>query len=305
MIDIYKELQKGIEKRRVLKDESMRNHTSFKIGGLADYFVIVQEIEELKFVLELSAKHDIPLTVIGNGTNLLVSDKGIRGIVLKIEISNLKVIRKKDKAEITISSGYAVGKLANLAYKEELTGLEFLSGIPGSVGGAVRMNAGAYGKEMKDIVISTKYMEKDGKIKKLNLAEHEFAYRSSIFSKMNDVIILETVLEARYGNQEEIKEKIDEYRNKRIATQPLELPNAGSTFKRKGDIITAKVIDECGLKGYRIGDAAVSEKHAGFVVNLGNATAQDVLQLTDYIKEKVKKEKDIEIELEVLFIGEK
>lgn len=305
MIDIYKELQKGIEKRRVLKDESMRNHTSFKIGGLADYFVIVQEIEELKFVLELSAKYDIPLTVIGNGTNLLVSDKGIRGIVLKIEISNLKVIRKKDKAEITISSGYAVGKLANLAYKEELTGLEFLSGIPGSVGGAIRMNAGAYGKEMKDIVISTKYMERDGKIKKLNLSEHEFAYRSSVFSKMNDVIILETVLEARYGNQEEIKEKIDEYRNKRIATQPLELPNAGSTFKRKGDIITAKVIDECGLKGYRIGDAAVSEKHAGFVVNLGNATAQDVLELTDYIKEKVKKEKGIEIELEVLFIGEK
>ncbi len=305
MIDIYKELQKRIEKRRVLKDENMRNHTSFKIGGLADFFVIVQEIEELKFVLDIAEKYAIPLTVIGNGTNLLVSDKGIRGIVLKIEISNLKVIRKKDKAEITISSGYAVGKLANLAYKEELTGLEFLSGIPGSVGGAIRMNAGAYGKEMKDIVISTKYMEKNGKIKKLNLEEHMFSYRSSIFSEMKDVIILETVLEAGYGNKEEIKEKIDEYRNKRIETQPLELPNAGSTFKRKGDIITAKVIDECGLKGYRIGDAAVSEKHAGFVVNLGNATAKDVLELTDYIKETVKKKKGIEIELEVLFVGEK
>ena len=303
MIDIYKELQKRIEKRRVLKDENMRNHTSFKIGGLADFFVIVQEIEELKFVLDIAEKYAIPLTVIGNGTNLLVSDKGIRGIVLKIEISNLKVIRKKDKAEITISSGYAVGKLANLAYKEELTGLEFLSGIPGSVGGAIRMNAGAYGKEMKDI--STKYMEKNGKIKKLNLEEHMFSYRSSIFSEMKDVIILETVLEAGYGNKEEIKEKIDEYRNKRIETQPLELPNAGSTFKRKGDIITAKVIDECGLKGYRIGDAAVSEKHAGFVVNLGNATAKDVLELTDYIKETVKKKKGIEIELEVLFVGEK
>ena len=167
------------------------------------------------------------------------------------------------------------------------------------------MNAGAYGKEMKDIVISTKYMEKNGKIKKLNLEEHMFSYRSSIFSEMKDVIILETVLEAGYGNKEEIKEKIDEYRNKRIETQPLELPNAGSTFKRKGDIITAKVIDECGLKGYRIGDAAVSEKHAGFVVNLGNATAKDVLELTDYIKETVKKKKGIEIELEVLFVGEK
>lgn len=305
MIDIYKELQKGIEKKRVLQNESMRNHTSFKIGGLADYFVTVQEIEELKFVLDFAEKNDIPITVIGNGTNLLVSDKGIRGIVLKIEISSLKVIRKKDKAEITISSGYPVGKLANLAYKEELAGLEFLSGIPGSVGGAIRMNAGAYGKEMKDIVISTKYMERNGKIKKLGLAEHKFSYRSSVFSEMKDVIILETVLEASYGNAEEIKAKVDEYREKRLESQPLDLPNAGSTFKRKGDIITAKIIDECGLKGYRIGDAAVSEKHAGFVVNLGNATAKEVLELTDYIKQKVKEEKGVEIELEVLYIGEK
>lgn len=235
----------------------------------------------------------------------MVSDKGIRGIVLKIEISSLKVIRKKDKAEITISSGYPVGKLANLAYKEELAGLEFLSGIPGSVGGAIRMNAGAYGKEMKDIVISTKYMERNGKIKKLGLAEHKFSYRSSVFSEMKDVIILETVLEASYGNAEEIKAKVDEYREKRLESQPLDLPNAGSTFKRKGDIITAKIIDECGLKGYRIGDAAVSEKHAGFVVNLGNATAKEVLELTDYIKQKVKEEKGVEIELEVLYIGEK
>ena len=281
MIDICKELQKGIEKKRVLQNESMRNHTSFKIGGLADYFVTVQEVEELKFVLELSEKYDIPVTVIGNGTNLLVSDKGIRGIVLKIEISSLKVIRKKDKAEITISSGYPVGKLANLAYKEELSGLEFLSGIPGSVGGALRMNAGAYGKEMKDIVVSTKYMDRNGKIKKLGVAEHKFSYRSSVFSEMKDAIILETVLEASYGKAEEIKTKVDEYREKRLESQPLDLPNAGSTFKRKGDIITAKIIDECGLKGYRIGDAAVSEKHAGFVVNLGNATAKDVLELTD------------------------
>lgn len=305
MIDICKELQKGIEKKRVLQNESMRNHTSFKIGGLADYFVTVQEVEELKFVLELSEKYDIPVTVIGNGTNLLVSDKGIRGIVLKIEISSLKVIRKKDKAEITISSGYPVGKLANLAYKEELSGLEFLSGIPGSVGGALRMNAGAYGKEMKDIVVSTKYMDRNGKIKKLGGAEHKFSYRSSVFSEMKDAIILETVLEASYGKAEEIKTKVDEYREKRLESQPLDLPNAGSTFKRKGDIITAKIIDECGLKGYRIGDAAVSEKHAGFVVNLGNATAKDVLELTDYIKQKVKEEKGIEIELEVLYIGEK
>lgn len=304
MTDIYKELQKGIDKKQILKDEKMTNHTSFKIGGPADFFVKIQDVKELKFVLEFANKNNIPITVIGNGTNLLVSDKGIRGIVLKIELTDFRIVRLKERAEITISSGCAVGKLSNIALKEELEGLEFLAGIPGTVGGAIRMNAGAYGSEMKDIVISTRYMEKDGKIKKLNLAEHDFSYRNSIFSKMNDVIIIETTIQAGYGKSEEIKAKINEYMKSRIEKQPLDLPNAGSTFKRKGDMITAKLIDECGLKGYRVGDAAVSEKHAGFVVNLGNATAKDVLELTDYIKAKIKEQKGVEIELEILTIGE-
>ena len=166
------------------------------------------------------------------------------------------------------------------------------------------MNAGAYGREMKDIVVYTRYMEHDGKIKKINLSEHKFSYRNSIFSEKNDVIILETVIEAKYGNKEEIKSKMEEYMKSRIEKQPLDLPSAGSTFKRAGEFITAKLIDECSLKGYRIGDAAVSEKHAGFVVNLGNATAKDVLELTNYIKQKIKEEKNIDIELEVLKIGE-
>lgn len=304
MIDIYKELQKGIDKKQILKDEKMSKHTSFKIGGPADFFVKIQNIKELKFVLDFVNKNNIPITVVGNGTNLLVSDKGIRGIVLKIELTDFRIVRMKDKAEITISSGCPVGKLSNIALKEELTGLEFLAGIPGTVGGAIRMNAGAYGSEMKDIVISTRYMEKDGKIKKLNLAEHDFSYRNSIFSKMDNVIIIETTIQTGYGNAEEIKAKINEYMKSRTEKQPLDLPNAGSTFKRKDNVITAKLIDECGLKGYRIGDAAVSEKHAGFVVNLGNATAKDVLELTDYIKLEIKKQKEIEIELEVLTIGE-
>lgn len=304
MTDLYKELQKGIDRKQILRDEKMSKHTSFKIGGPADFFIDIQNTKELKFVLELANKNNIPVTVVGNGTNLLVSDKGIRGIVIKISISDFKVVRKKDKAEITISSGYSVGKLAQLALKEELTGLEFLAGIPGSIGGAIRMNAGAYGSQMQDIVVSTRYMERDGKIKKLNLDEHKFSYRNSIFAEMQDVIILETVIEAKYGNAKDIKIKMDEYMKSRIEKQPLDLPNAGSTFKRKGDIITAKIIDECGLKGYRIGDAAVSEKHAGFVVNVGNATAKEVLELTDYIKDTVKKEKNIDIELEILKIGE-
>ena len=165
------------------------------------------------------------------------------------------------------------------------------------------MNAGAYGREMKDVIVSTKYMERNGKVKKINLKEHEFEYRNSIFSKL-DVIILETTLELNYGNKEEISCKINEYMKSRIEKQPLDLPSAGSTFKRKGEIITAKMIDECGLKGYQIGGAAVSEKHAGFVVNLGNATCKDVVQLTEYIKKIVKEKFNQEIELEILMIGE-
>ena len=195
------------------------------------------------------------------------------------------------------------GKLSNIALKEELTGVEFLAGIPGTIGGAIRMNAGAYGREMKDVVASTKFMEKSGKVKKINLKEHEFEYRNSIFSRL-DVVILETTIELNYGNKEEISAKINEYMKSRIEKQPLDLPSAGSTFKRAKDRITAQMIDECGLKGYRIGDAAVSQKHAGFVVNLGNATCKDVLELTEYIKKKVKEKFNQEIELEILMIGD-
>lgn len=303
MIDIVKELQQKIDKKQILINEQMSKHTSFKIGGPADFFVKVSDSSELKFVLELSKKHEIPLTIIGNGTNLLVRDKGIRGIVLKLELNDFKVERKNDKAFITVGSGFPVGKLANIALKEELAGLEFLAGIPGTIGGAIRMNAGAYGKEMKDIVVSTKYMQKDGKVKKINLEEHNFSYRNSIFSKM-DVVILETVIQVEYGPKDEIQNKINEYMNSRIEKQPLNLPNAGSTFKRLEDVPTAKLIDECGLKGYRIGDAAVSEKHAGFVVNLGNAKAEDVIELTEYIKNKIKEKFNRNIELEILVIGE-
>lgn len=303
MTDIFKELQKKIKKEQILENEPMSKHTSFRIGGPADYFVKASSIEEIKFVLKLCEKNKIPLTVVGNGTNLLVSDKGIRGIVLKPELNDFKVKRTKNSAKIVIGSGFPVGKLSNIALKEELSGIEFLSGIPGTVGGAIRMNAGAYGREMKDVIISTKYMEKDGKIKKIDLNEHKFRYRDSIFSKL-DVIILETTLELQYGVKQEISDKINEYMQSRIEKQPLNLPNAGSTFKRTKTKITAQMIDECGLKGYRIGDAAVSDKHAGFVVNLGKATCKDVIQLTEYIKQKVKEKFNQDIELEILMIGE-
>ena len=304
MEDIYLSLQDGgINKKDILKDEPMINHTSFKIGGNADFFINITSIKNLKFVLEFANKNNIPITVVGNGTNLLVTEKGIRGITIKLDLKNFKIEKSKEDVFITVEAGFALSKLANIALKEELEGLEFLAGIPGTVGGAIRMNAGAYGKEMKDILVKTRYMTYDGKIKTIDLEEHNFEYRNSIFSKI-DVIILETVIKAKIGKKEEIQKRINEYMQKRIDSQPLEFPNAGSTFKRKEGIITAKIIDECGLKGYSIGDAEVSNKHAGFIINKGKATSKDILNLVDYVKKVVKEKKNVDIELEILVLGE-
>ncbi len=304
MEDIYLSLQEGgINKKDILKDEPMSNHTSFKIGGNADFFINITSIKNLKFVLEFANKNNIPITVVGNGTNLLVTEKGIRGITIKLDLKDFKIEKSKEDVFITVEAGFALSKLANIALKEELEGLEFLAGIPGTVGGAIRMNAGAYGKEMKDILVKTRYMTYDGKIKTIDLEEHNFEYRNSIFSKIN-VIILETVIKVKRGKKEEIQKRINEYMQKRIDSQPLEFPNAGSTFKRKEGIITAKIIDECGLKGYSIGDAEVSNKHAGFIINKGKATSKDILNLVAYVKKVVKEKKNVDIELEILVLGE-
>ena len=187
--------------------------------------------------------------------------------------------------------------------REEIAGLEFLAGIPGTVGGAIRMNAGAYGNEIKDILIKTKYMTYDGKIKTLDLKDHEFEYRNSIFSKI-DGIILETTLVGKPGNKEEIEKKIQELNSLRREKQPLDYPSAGSTFKRMEGYIASKLIDDCGLKGFSIGGAEVSRKHAGFIINKGNATANDVLSLVAYVKNQVKHEFDVNIEMEILVVGE-
>ena len=304
MDNLQKELQEGINKKNILKDEPMKKHTSLKVGGVADYFVKIENIDELKFLIKLTDNKKIPLTIVGNGTNLLVTDKGIRGIVAKLEMNNFRFEKNADNVIFTAEAGLLLPKLAAVALKEEFSGLEFLSGIPGTIGGAIRMNAGAYGYEMKDVVLKTRYLDrKTLKIKTLDLEEHEFEYRNSVFSK-NDNIILETTLKLSKGNKDEIKAKMDEYMASRKAKQPLEYPNAGSTFKRKGDIITAKLIDECGLKGVSVGDAYVSEKHAGFIINKGKATANDILELIEIIKKEVKEKKGIEIELEVLVLGE-
>ena len=301
-MDIEKLLQEKIERNRILRNEPMSKHTSFKIGGNAEYFIKVQNIDELKFVLKIAKENNVPFYIVGNGTNLLVRDGGIEGFVIKIEFNDFKVKKMKDEILIVADAGISLATLAVIALKEEVEGLEFLAGIPGTIGGAIRMNAGAYGREMKDIVVKTRYMTYDGKIKTLSLEEHKFEYRNSIFSEIQG-IILETTIRAKRGNKEEIEKKIKEYTESRKEKQPLEYPNAGSTFKRKENVITAKLIDEAGLKGYSIGEAEVSEKHAGFVINKGKATASDVLELTDYIKKTIKEKFNEDIELEVLVIG--
>lgn len=303
MPDLERQLQEIVKRNNVLKNEPMSKHTSLKIGGTADYFIKIKSIDELKNILEFTNKNKIKTTIVGNGTNLLVKDGGIRGVVIKLELIDFKIKKMANEVQITVGSGMTLAALAAVALKEEIAGLEFLSGIPGTIGGAIRMNAGAYGSEMKDIVVKTRYMTYDGKIKTLDLDEHEFVYRNSIFSKL-DVIIIDTTISVKKGNKEEIENKMNEYSISRKNSQPLEYPNAGSTFKRKEGVITAKIIDECGLKGFNVGDAEVSTKHAGFIVNKGKATAKDFLELVEHIKKEIKNKTGLDLELEILVIGE-
>lgn len=288
---------------KIIFDEPMKKHTSFKIGGTADQFVKVTNEEELKEAIKYAKDKNLKITIIGNGSNLLVLDKGIRGLVIKIDIQKLEIERKEKYAKITVGSGYKTMALGIKLMNENLSGFEELSGIPGTIGGAIFMNAGAYGKEIKDINISTKCMDYNGEIVELSNQEQEFEYRSSVFNK-KDYIILETKLRLEYGKKEEIKKKMDEYLSSRKEKQPIEYPSAGSTFKRQEGVITAKLIDECGLKGFQIGGAKVSEKHAGFVINSDNATAKDIIDLIKYIKEKVNEKYGIKIKEEIRIVGE-
>lgn len=304
-LNIKEILEKSkLNKENLYYDEPMAKHTSFKIGGPADVFIKVDNIEELKEILDLSKKNQIPLTIIGNGSNLLVTDKGIRGITAKLNLKDIDIENENNKQIIKVDAGVPVGLLAQKLLKEEITGFEELSGIPGTIGGAVIMNAGAHGKELKDILKKVTAMDYNGNIHEFTNEECQFSYRNSRFKK-EKYIILQATLELEKGNHEEIKEKMDEYMQFRKEKQPIEYPNAGSTFKRGEDFVTAKLIDEAGLKGYKIGGAQVSEKHAGFIVNVDNATAKEVIELTDYIKEQIEEKFGKKINLEIQIIGEK
>lgn len=292
-------LTKEISEENIFIDEPMKKHTSFRIGGVADIFIKVKSVQELQYIIEVAKKENILVTIIGNGSNLLVKDNGIRGIVIMLNMDKIEI----EDTIVTVEAGVKLGFLAQKLLKEELTGFEFAAGIPGSIGGAVRMNAGAYGGEMKDIIVETKCLTPSGEIVTLSNEEQKFSYRHSIFME-NRYIVLKTKIKLQKGNKDEIKAKMDDYAQQRKEKQPISLPSAGSTFKRGTDFVTAKVIDECGLKGFSIGDAQVSTKHAGFVINNGNATAEDVLRLIEHVQKVVLEKTGKKIELEIEVLGE-
>ncbi|MBQ2917170.1 MAG: UDP-N-acetylmuramate dehydrogenase [Clostridia bacterium] len=301
MDKIYRQMLEFLSEEQIYLNEPMCKHTSFKIGGPADIFVKPKNIDELKNIVKLAKENNIQLAVIGNGSNLLVKDGGIRGIVIKPDFKEIEFL-EDDK--VKVGAGVLLSKIANEACNRGLSGLEFAGGIPGCIGGAIRMNAGAYGSEFKDIVIASEYLDKYLKLNEISNEEHEFKYRHSRFCENKNEIIASATLQLKKGSKQEIKAKMEENNKSRKEKQPINFPNAGSTFKRGEGYITAQLIDKCNLKGCNVGDAYVSDMHAGFIVNKGNATARDVLTLVEIIKKKVHEEFDVDIELEIEVLGE-
>lgn len=295
----------NISKDKILYNEPMKKYTTFRIGGNAECLIKIDNKEDLKEIIEFSKKEKIPITIIGNGSNVLVLDGGIKGITLMIKLENYKIIEQRESQDIIVEvdAGCRLGLLGQIFLKEELTGFEEISGIPGTFGGAIKMNAGAYGKEMKDITEEVTVLDYYGNEKIIKKEELEFGYRTSLF-KNKKYIILKVKIKLKRGKEEEIKAKMQELKSCRIEKQPIEYPNAGSTFKRGEDFITAKLIEDAGLKGYTIGGAMVSTKHSGFIINKNNASSKDVLNLVKYIKDKVEGKFGKKIELEIEIIGE-
>ena len=298
---IYKELLNILDEENIKVDEPMKKHISFKVGGPADFLVKPKTEEELRNVVEFAKKENVPFIVIGNGSNLLVKDGGIRGIVIELSdnFNNYEI----DGNIIKAQSGALLAIIGRNAMKNSLTGFEFAAGIPGTLGGALAMNAGAYGGEMKQVVKTVRLMDRDGNIFELSNEEMKFEYRRSLLTT-KDYIVLSAVIELQPGNVEEIKEIMADYSNRRSTKQPLNFPSAGSTFKRPEGHYAAKLIDDCGLRGLNLRGAQVSDKHCGFVINSGGATAKDILDLMFIVKSTVNAKFGIMLEEEVKILGE-
>ncbi|MBE0068516.1 UDP-N-acetylmuramate dehydrogenase [Thermoanaerobacterium thermosaccharolyticum] len=301
MKNIVETLKKAISEENIYINEPMSRHTSFRIGGPADVFVIPQNREELINVLDIIRNENIPYFILGNGTNVIVSDRGIRGVVIK-----LTAIRKISvEGEYIVSeTGALLSAIANTALDNELTGFEFASGIPGTLGGAVTMNAGAYGTEIKDVIEKVEVIDENGNIYEIKNGNMKFAYRSSAI-QLDNLIALKAWIHLKKGNYNDIRAKMDELNGLRKKKQPLEYPSAGSVFKRPEGYYAGKLIQDAGLQGYTIGGAQVSEKHCGFIVNKGDATAEDVINLIRCIQKTVKDRFGVDLHTEVKIIGEK
>ena len=277
-------------------DEPMSSHCTFRAGGTAKYYVIPDEYTKVRDVLRLCVEENIPYYVIGNGSNLLVQDDGFDGVIIEIDSALAKI--EINGNEIVAKAGAKLSKIAVKALNESLTGFEFAHGIPGNLGGAVTMNAGAYGGEMKDVLKWVKVLDNNGEMKTLKAEELELGYRTSIIVK-EKMIVLEACIELHEGNRDEIEMHMKELMAKRNEKQPLEYPSAGSTFKRPEGYFAGKLIQDAGLKGYRVGGAMVSEKHSGFVINYDNATATDIINLMKDVRKKVYEEFQVTLEPEV------
>ncbi len=297
---IYESLRGITGQENVKVNEPMKNHTTFRIGGNADCFVTPGTKEELQEILRLLNKEQIPFFILGNGSNLLVSDEGYRGVILQIG-RNYQSIKRKG-CRIQVKAGITMARLASFALENSLTGLEFASGIPGTAGGGAIMNAGAYGGEMKDVLKEVLCMDRTGEIFSLKGEEMELSYRDSRM-KREQLIVLELTLELEEGDQETIRLRHEELKAARTEKQPLEYPSAGSTFKRPEGAFAGKLIMDAGLKGFQVGGAKVSEKHAGFVINAGGATAQDVKAVMEHVVKTVQEKFGVTLEPEVLFLG--
>lgn len=285
----------------IQKNEPLKNHTSFKVGGPADRLVTVYNSSQLKELLGAVRRAGLPMMVLGNGSNILASDLGYRGVILKLDGDFTKISCEGNR--LIAGSGAKLSAVCQFARDHELTGLEFAYGIPGSAGGALYMNAGAYGGEMKDVVFNCSCIYSDGHEETFSLDQMELSYRHSRFQQ-EDCIITEISVELAPGRREEIAQQMEEFMTRRKAKQPYDLPSGGSTFKRPEGHFAAQLIEECGLKGCSVGGAQVSEKHAGFVVNKGGASCRDILELVNTVKQKVFTDKKVSLECEIRMIGE-
>ena len=299
--NFYDKLNNVIAKDSILTDEPMSRHTTFRVGGPADFFVTPKAKEEVRDVIRICKEAGMPYYIIGNGSNLLVSDAGYRGVIVQIykEMNEVKAEGDLVKAQ----AGALLSGIAAKALGAELSGFEFASGIPGTIGGACVMNAGAYGGEMKDVLESVTVLTGEGKIIELGRNELELGYRTSVIAKKG-YIVLGAVLKLERGDGEKIKTYMDELKEKRVTKQPLEYPSAGSTFKRPEGYFAGKLIEDAGLRGFQVGGAQVSEKHCGFVINRDHATAADIMELMRQVQIRVKENSGVDLEPEVKRLGD-